>query len=196
MNRTIFRHLVLISCKFFICHGNRLMSIMSINFKYVFTQQIQRHDQNLLQHVQNFYGKMWRNMVPVAKYCSLLCFVTLHISTKFIICQISSWVSPSVSRTPVFCGHVFLTHAPHLPPLAPHAPSPLLRHHLESLHQWAIHQFFRGHVSLALRGPVHLTMIHVYGGGGHGTMLLPHLVEVRIGISHALLRFILKSESN
>ena len=35
-------------------------------------QWIQTIDQNLLQHVENYYGKMWRNMVPPAKYGSLL----------------------------------------------------------------------------------------------------------------------------
>ena len=40
--------------------------------KYDFSKQIQRNGQNLFQHVENYYGKIWRNMVPLAKYGSLL----------------------------------------------------------------------------------------------------------------------------
>ena len=45
---------------------------MAMNFKYVFTQQLFRNRQNLLQHIENRFGQMWRNMVPLAKYGSLL----------------------------------------------------------------------------------------------------------------------------
>ena len=34
--------------------------------------QIQINGKNFLQDDENYYGKMWRNMVPLAKYGSLL----------------------------------------------------------------------------------------------------------------------------
>ena len=36
--------------------------------------------QNFIQDNENYYGKMWRNMVPLAKYGSLLYIV---IDTKY-----------------------------------------------------------------------------------------------------------------
>ena len=69
---TIFRHLFLISCNFFIFERNRFLSFMPMKSKNVYSQTIQRNGKKLLKHSENHYSKMWRNMVPPAKYGSLL----------------------------------------------------------------------------------------------------------------------------
>ena len=40
--------------------------------EYVFTKQIQKNVQKLLQYIENHLGEMWQNMVSPAKYGSLL----------------------------------------------------------------------------------------------------------------------------
>ena len=69
---TIFRHIFLISCNFFIFYRNKLLSFVVMNSRNFFYRQLQRNDQTLRQNIENNYRKMWRNMVPLAKYGSLL----------------------------------------------------------------------------------------------------------------------------
>ena len=50
---------------------------MTIKFKYVFTQQLQRNGHNLPQHNEDHFGQIWQNVVPMAMVLCSSMFINI-----------------------------------------------------------------------------------------------------------------------
>ena len=68
---TIFCNLFWIFSNFFTFHRNKFLYFMSKNSNNFFTYSFKGMTKISFQNTENHYSKMWRNMVPLAKYGSL-----------------------------------------------------------------------------------------------------------------------------